>query len=57
VSTTGGTYPRWRRDGKEIFFMGPDRKLMAAGVKTGGTAFEPGVPEPLFEMHLMPLKK
>ena len=29
VSTSGGDFPRWRHDGKELFFLGPD-KLMAA---------------------------
>jgi hypothetical protein len=53
VSTTGGTYPRWRRDGKEIFFMNNDRKLMAVGVKSGSSTFEAGVPQLLFEMRLM----
>src|SRR5262249_50073370 len=32
ISTTGGTFPRWRHDGKEIFYVGPDGKLMAAEV-------------------------
>ena len=29
VSPDGGTQPRWRRDGKELFYLAPDRKLMA----------------------------
>ena len=28
VSTAGGTEPRWRRDGKELFYLAPDGKLM-----------------------------
>ena len=48
VSTAGGVQPRWRRDGKELFFNTPDGKLMAVGVKTGST-FEPGVPVELFD--------
>ena len=35
--------------------MNNDRKLMAVGVKTGSAAFEAGVPQPLFDMRLMPL--
>lgn len=38
VSVAGGTQPRWRRDGKELFYMAPDGRLMAvllAADKTG----------------------
>jgi hypothetical protein len=34
VSTNGGTQPRWRRDGKELFYISADSKMMAAGVTT-----------------------
>jgi WD40 repeat protein len=50
VSTAGGFWPRWRRDGKEIFFNAPDGKLMAIPVKTGST-FEAGIPVMLFDTH------
>ncbi|HEV8588252.1 MAG TPA: protein kinase [Pyrinomonadaceae bacterium] len=48
VSTTGGAQPRWRRDGKELYFMTPERTLMAVDVKLGAT-FEMGTPKPLFQ--------
>jgi Tol biopolymer transport system component len=51
VSGTGGSTPRWRRDGKEIFFLSPDNRLMAAAVKGEGSAFEVGAVRPLFEVH------
>jgi eukaryotic-like serine/threonine-protein kinase len=51
VSTTGGTQPRWRRDGKELFYLAPDRKLMAVTVKAG-TTFEVETPRPLFQTTL-----
>jgi len=35
VSTNGGVQPRWRRDGKELFYLGLDRKLMAVPVRGG----------------------
>src|SRR6187549_111361 len=35
VSADGGTQARWRRDGKEIFYVAPDRQLMAAAVTLG----------------------
>ena len=49
VSTGGGCQPSWRRDGKEIFYLTPDNKLMAGGVKTTGTSLEVGTVKPLFE--------
>ena len=35
VSPAGGTQPRWRRDGKELFYISADQKLMAVPVKSG----------------------
>jgi Tol biopolymer transport system component len=49
VSTTGGTSPRWRHDGKELFFLSPDLKLMAASVQTSGSTFESSAPVALFQ--------
>ena len=48
MSTAGGDKPRWRRDGKELYYLAPDRKMMAVPVKLG-PPFEPGVAVPLFE--------
>lgn len=42
VSTSGGTWPRWRRDGKEIFCLASDNRLMSAEVNGGRSAFEVG---------------
>ena len=47
VSTAGGVDPRWRADGKEIYYRAPDQKLMAVEVQAGGD-FPAGVPQPLF---------
>ena len=52
ISKDGGAQPRWRRDGKEIFFIAPDRKLMAADVKLAGSNFEVSVPKPLFQTQI-----
>jgi hypothetical protein len=49
VSTAGGDQPRWRRDGKEIFYLGPDGKLVSAAVNGAGSAFEVGAVRPLFD--------
>lgn len=47
ISTDGGRNPCWRRDGKELFFLAADKKLMAVAVKAGDT-FESGAPAPIF---------
>jgi eukaryotic-like serine/threonine-protein kinase len=48
VSTGGGEQPRWRADGKELFYFSSDYKMMAAPVTTG-TNFDAGVPVVLFQ--------
>jgi serine/threonine protein kinase len=48
ISATGGASPRWRRDGKELFYLAPGPKLMALSVKTG-PVFEPAQARVLFE--------
>jgi eukaryotic-like serine/threonine-protein kinase len=53
VSITGGIQPRWRRDGKESFYLAPDRRLMAVTVKAGAT-FEVDTPHPLFQTTIDP---
>jgi eukaryotic-like serine/threonine-protein kinase len=47
ASVTGGTVPRWSRGGKELFFLAPDRRLMAVPVQTSPT-LALGQPTPLF---------
>jgi Tol biopolymer transport system component len=47
----GGDEPRWRRDGKELFFVSSEGKLTAVPVKLG-TTFEAGQPVTLFQAHL-----
>ncbi len=51
VSTNGGTAPRWRRDGKELFY-GERRKLMAVSVTTQ-PAFSSAAPAALFESRAL----
>ena len=48
VSTDGGTQPRWRADGKELFYLTVDNKVMAAEIQAGET-FRAGVPNMLFQ--------
>jgi hypothetical protein len=49
VSVAGGHEPRWRRDGKEIFYLAADRKLMAVPVQTAGSTSQVGTATALFE--------
>jgi Tol biopolymer transport system component len=48
VSTTGGEQVMWRGDGKELFYIAPDRKLMAVSVDAAGGTFKAGLPRALF---------
>jgi len=49
ISKGGGMRPIWRRDGKELFYEAPDRKVMAVEVTTK-PALQAGVPQPLFQV-------
>jgi Tol biopolymer transport system component len=49
ISTGGGNQPRWRRDGRELFYIAPDGQMMAVAVKTNGAAFDRGAPKALFK--------
>jgi Tol biopolymer transport system component len=48
ISTNGGAAPRWRRDGREIFYVEPWHRLMAVGI-SNPNGFSPGAPQALFE--------
>jgi serine/threonine protein kinase len=48
ISSGGGEQPRWRGDGKELFFLSLDGKMMAATVTTGAH-FDAGTPVVLFQ--------
>jgi len=53
VSIDGGTQVRWRRDGREMFYIAPDERLMAVSVDpTAGV----GKPAALFTTHLAPIR-
>ena len=52
VSTNGGSQPRWRADGQELYFIAPDGKLMAAPVSASGSTFETGTPAALFQTRI-----
>jgi Tol biopolymer transport system component/predicted Ser/Thr protein kinase len=50
VSSGGGEEPRWRQDGKELFYVAAGGKMMAAAV-TAGASFEASSPAALFQTH------
>jgi WD40 repeat protein len=50
VSTHGGRLPRWRPDGRGLFFVALDQKLMRVQL-TPGPAFDAGVPRAVFDFH------
>jgi serine/threonine protein kinase len=51
VSSSGGSEPRWRGDGKELFYLGADDQLMALEVATAGE-FRASTPRTLFKTRL-----
>jgi Tol biopolymer transport system component/predicted Ser/Thr protein kinase len=49
VSTNGGSEPRWRADGREIYYLSHDKKLMAVAVGEGPSF---GIPRVLFQTRV-----
>jgi eukaryotic-like serine/threonine-protein kinase len=54
VSTQGGRWPRWRRDGTELFYLSPDGQLMAVAMKPAMDRLDIGPPRALFEIRARP---
>jgi hypothetical protein len=55
VSQDFGWWPRWRRDGSELFYLAQDNTLMAASISTQGSTLEVGVIRPLFKIRPRPM--
>jgi len=53
ATTDGGCQVRWGKNGKEIYFLGRDRMLMTADVKTTDSSFQVLGLRPLFESHIV----
>jgi Tol biopolymer transport system component len=51
VSTAGGGQPRWRGDGRELFYREPSGRFMAVPVTIRGGSLEAGTPQTLFELR------
>ena len=54
VSTGGGAQVRWRHDGKEVFYIALDDRLMVVPLQfaSNGQTVDPGAPVPLFTTHI-----
>ena len=52
ISKDGGSQARWRRDGRELYFLSTDRELMAVAVEAKGSDFGASAPQRLFEIRL-----
>jgi len=53
VSTFGGMTPHWNPDGKELYYVAPGGKIMAAPIMVDGTTVRPGAPVPLFQSRIV----
>jgi len=53
ISASGGSQPRWRRDGKELFYLGGDRKVTAVDVSTEAPTFAHGTPKALLDTPIL----
>jgi eukaryotic-like serine/threonine-protein kinase len=49
ISKGGGTNPRWRGDGNELFYVASDGKLMAVDI-SAKPIFKAGAPRPMFQL-------
>jgi Tol biopolymer transport system component len=54
ISTQGGSRPRWRRDGKELYYLSPEGKLMVVPVTLAAGTLRVGAAERLFDLPLAP---
>jgi Tol biopolymer transport system component len=54
ISSNGGAQPRWNKNGKEIFYVSLDSKMIAAAVKLSpdGRSLETGTPAALFPVRI-----
>lgn len=53
VSTEGGDSPRWRPDGKELYYARRDNTLIAVAIRSTGTSIEPGAARELFQIAFL----
>ena len=56
VSVAGGTQVRWRRDGRELFYIAADQNLMAVAVDLTAMPPSVGTPARLFKTNISPIR-
>ena len=54
VSTAGGSWPRWRGDGRELFYVSPDKKLMSVQIAEQDSHLIVGKAQELFQLATGP---
>jgi eukaryotic-like serine/threonine-protein kinase len=54
ISSGGGSVPKWRRDGRELFYLSPDNTMMAVEVEGKGSSFRLARAQPLFVAPINP---
>jgi len=48
ISTNGGSQPRWRRDGKELFYLAPDGSIMGVPISMTASGLQAQAPAALW---------
>ena len=54
ISTNGGSCPRWRADGRELFYMSLDNRIMSVAITEQASRVVTGKPQPLFQANPVP---
>jgi Tol biopolymer transport system component len=52
ISVAGGLFPAWSHDGKELYWVGPDSRMMAAKITVTGKTLTPSPPVALFQTRI-----
>ena len=53
ISTAGGAFPVWSRNGRELLYTTPDQRVMAVSYTAGGSTFVAGKPSPWSDIRVM----
>ncbi len=53
VSTTGGAFPAWSPDGRELYFLNPAGEMIASSIKVNGPVVTPAAPLKLFATKVL----
>jgi len=53
ISDGGGSHPEWSRDGKQIYYLAADKRIMTVAVETAHERFTAGAPRALFQSDIV----